>query len=299
MPGGDEASGGGVVVVFSRGDLAALRTTLHGVWGETERMRVVVMRESHDREAADYLFRQYARGRLAGLGVRAVESPESSCGLDRAGSFVGPDMRFIARLADGLELQPGWLARALAVFDETPSLGSLGLLGASRHTPGRPRRLTLGAVQVDEIETTCFVTRGDLLSRHCLTRPCRGPGTSCAYHEALKEHGLAIGHLQGLVRMAGPSEPRTAPAHTDVVGDTSFHGPPGDEARQPRQAYELGQDVLITCVSCGNDELEVLTAEVEFCAAHGLPVGHTYTMRCPRCGKLQLEEDLQFACPPP
>jgi hypothetical protein len=255
------------------------------------------MRDSHDAEVAAYLLRQYTRGKLAGLGVRAAERPETSCGLDRAASFLGNEMTFVARLADGLELQPGWLARALAVFDETPSLGSLGLLGSSRHTPGRPHRLALGAVQVDEIDTTCFVTRGDLLSRYCQPRRCEGPGASCVYHAALKGLGLGIGHLQGLVRRADTTS--EAPPRADILGDTTFHGPPGDDPRQPRQAYELGQDVLITCVSCGNGELEVLTAEVEFCAAHSLPVGHTYTMRCPRCGKLQLEEDLQLACPPP
>jgi hypothetical protein len=299
MLGRDETTAGVVVVVFSSRDLAALRTTLHGVWGETDRMRVVVMRrDSHDVEAAAYLLRQYARGRLAGLGVRAAEGPETSCGLDRAGTFLGHGMKLIARLGDGLELQPGWLARALAVFDETPLLGSLGLLGSSRHTPGRPHRLSLGAVQVDEIDTTCFVTRGELFPRHCLPRRCHGVGASCAYHLALKGLGLSIGQLPGLVRIADPGATRAAPHRADIVDDTSFHGPPGNHTRQPHQAYELGQDALITCMSCGNEELEVLTAEVEFCATHGLPVGYTYTMRCPRCGKLRLEEDLQLACSP-
>ena len=76
-----------------------------------------------------------------------------------------------------------------------------------------------------------------------------------------------------------------------------MHDPLTSPVRKVRQTYELGEEVLLTCVQCGNDALDVLAAEVEFCADHDVPVGHTYILHCQRCGKLQFEEDLQFACP--
>ena len=57
------------VVVFSSRGMAALRTTLHSVWSEVSEAQLIVMTESRDAEVAEYLLRQYRRGRIAGLGV--------------------------------------------------------------------------------------------------------------------------------------------------------------------------------------------------------------------------------------
>ena len=88
-----------------------------------------------------------------------------------------------------------------------------------------------------------------------------------------------------------------AQARDTIDGDFILHGPLTTPARKIRQTYELGEEVLLTCVQCGNGALDVLAAEVEFCADHDVPVGHTYILHCHRCGKLQFEEDLQVACP--
>ena len=150
----------------------------------------------------------------------------------------------------------------------------------------------------DEVDTTCFVTRSDLLELHCSRLPRNSASDSCGYQVALRRLGFHIGHLAGTAEASRfrrrPHSPESRANH----GDMAFHGSQTVPARRTLQAYELGQDVLINCVCCGNGELEVLTAEVEFCAQHDMAIGHTYTMRCPRCGKLQFEEDLQLACPP-
>ena len=67
--------------------------------------------------------------------------------------------------------------------------------------------------------------------------------------------------------------------------------------QQMRQVYQLGDDVLITCLACGHDELEVLAARIEFCRQHNSAVGLLYELRCPQCGELHYEEDAQFRCP--
>lgn len=287
------------VVVFSNRGLAALRTTLHSVWSEATEAQLIVVTGSRDAEVADYLLRQYRRGRIAGLGVASVERQGSHCDLDRVGHLaVGSAGGFVARVSDELALQAGWLDKALAVMECVPAIGCLGLLGSDRHTPGPRHKLGLGAVLADEVDTTCFVTRSDLLELHCTRLPRNSASDSCGYQVALRRLGFHIGHLAGLAKRADSGADRTAPNRARIVGDMAFHGSQTVPARRTLQAYELGQDVLINCVCCGNGELEVLTAEVEFCAQHDVAIGHTYTMRCPRCGKLQFEEDLQLACPP-
>ena len=63
------------------------------------------------------------------------------------------------------------------------------------------------------------------------------------------------------------------------------------------QAYDLGDDVLLTCMACGGSELEVLAARVIFCEAHGAAIGFWYELRCPECNELHYKDDLQFRCP--
>ena len=63
------------------------------------------------------------------------------------------------------------------------------------------------------------------------------------------------------------------------------------------QSYDLGDDVLFTCMACGGSELEVLAARIKFCARHQAAIGFWYEMRCPECGELHYKDDLQFRCP--
>ncbi len=63
------------------------------------------------------------------------------------------------------------------------------------------------------------------------------------------------------------------------------------------QAYELGDDVLLTCMACGSNELEVLAARIRFCERHNVAIGYWYELRCPECGEVYYKDDFQFSCP--
>ncbi len=63
------------------------------------------------------------------------------------------------------------------------------------------------------------------------------------------------------------------------------------------QAYDLGEDVLLTCLSCGATELETLAARIRFCERHQVATGFWYELRCPECGELNYKDDYQFRCP--
>ena len=63
------------------------------------------------------------------------------------------------------------------------------------------------------------------------------------------------------------------------------------------QAYDLGDDVLLTCMACGGTELEVLAARITFCDAHQVAVGFWYELRCPECNEVHYKDDVQFRCP--
>jgi hypothetical protein len=67
--------------------------------------------------------------------------------------------------------------------------------------------------------------------------------------------------------------------------------------RRLRQPFELGDDVLLTCMACGATELEVLAARIKFCAAHQVATGYLYEFRCPECHELHYRDALQFRCP--
>lgn len=283
-----------VVVVSSRG-LDALRATLHSVWSASVCVELAVMASWCDEDTAAYLLRQYRRGKIASLAVHAIGPQGIHCDLDRALHLTSG--KYIARVSDDLELQPGWLDSAVAAIDGVPGIGCLGLVnGSGRHKPGPPRRLGLGALQTEEVDTRCFVTRRDLASLHGTRLSRDKAADACVYQCALRRLGFLIAYLPGLVTRDDHAAIRAARCHSVIDGDVPYHDVGMSHRQRVRQAYELGQDVLLTCVSCGNGELEVLSAEIEFCARHDVPVGHTYTLHCAKCGKLQFEEDLQFAC---
>jgi hypothetical protein len=80
-------------------------------------------------------------------------------------------------------------------------------------------------------------------------------------------------------------------------GGLAAHGGPLGAMQRIQQIYRIGDDVVLTCMSCGSTELEVLSAQVEMCHSHGVPVGFSYTMRCNECREIHYEEDIQFRCP--
>lgn len=300
----DMASSGHVVtssasvVVFGSRGLAALRRTLHSVWDGAAGPREVIVRTTAcDAETASYLVRQYHRGKIASFGFDVPGQRGPHCDVDRVCHLA--TRTYIARVSDEVGLEVGWLDNAVAVMDAVPEVGCVGLIdGKDNHKPGRRHKLSHGAVQTNEVDVTCFVTRRRLLARHDRRLAAAAIDTDrmCVFQVCLKKVGFVIAHLPGLVADADPNG-RCRPDAPADAGGLPLHAPSSANSAKLRQIYELGEDVLFTCPSCGNGVLEVLAAEVEFCAGHGVPVGHTYTMHCGQCGRLQLEEDVQLACP--
>ena len=89
---------------------------------------------------------------------------------------------------------------------------------------------------------------------------------------------------------------RAAGASLDLVTLARCEGATGAMQRL-KQAYDLGEDVLLTCLSCGSSELEALAARIRFCERHQVATGFWYELRCPECGELNYKDDYQFRCP--
>lgn len=285
------------IVLFASHDVAALSATLHGIW-DTARQpyELIVLASCCDEDVAGYLMRQYRRGRITSFGFDVAGGCGRHCGLDHGFHFAGG--QYLVRAHDDLQFQPGWLERAIDVMEATPEIGCLGLVAcAQKRKPGRPPKPRFEPVPCEMVDTTCFVTRHDLFERHESELLGNRPADSCLYQERLKELGFALAYLPGLVKRIEVVPQPVVRMGAEIEGELPYHGPASGAVQRINQIYELGEDVLLTCMACGNNELEVLAAKVEFCREHGLPVGFTYTLCCRQCGELQHEEDLQFRCP--
>ena len=96
------------------------------------------------------------------------------------------------------------------------------------------------------------------------------------------------------------SRPVTGPVTATVAvaeDDLPPHGGATGALRRLRPPFQMGEDVLMTCMACGASELEVLATRIKFCAAHGVAVGHLYEFRCPECSELHYRDILQLQCP--
>jgi len=257
---------------------------------------VIVRTTACDAETAGYLVRQYHRGKIASFGFDAPAERGPHCDIDRVCHLA--TRTYIARVDDGVSLRPGWLDRAVSVMDALPDVGCVGLIdGGNNHRPGRRHHLGLGTLQSEEIDVSCFVTRRRLVAKHDRRQAAAiETDRMCVFQVCLRKVGFVIAYLPGLVKRGSPGDQRPLHAVAET-GALPLHAPVLANPTKIRQIYELGEDVLFTCPSCGNGVLEVLAAEVEFCAGHCVPIGHTYTLRCDQCGRLQLEEDVQLACP--
>lgn len=287
------------VILFSEQRVDAVRAALHGIWDTAAPREIIVMASRCDEEIAGYLMRQYRRGRIASFAFDMAGWPATHCGLDRGFHFAGGE--YLVRAQDGLVFEPGWLDLAIDALEADPQIGCLGLVEAGgRRRRGRPLKARSRAVLVERVDTACFITAHEVFERHEIELLGERPGGHCAYQTRLREVGMKLAFYPGLVRRAG-ADAAAAAAVAGEQGEIGAELPPhdlGSGAQQRiRQVYELGEDVLLTCMSCGNNELEVLAATVEFCPAHGSPVGYTYTLRCGSCHELQYEEDMQFRCP--
>lgn len=285
------------IVLFTSHDVAALSNTLHGIWETASQpYELVVLASRCDEDVANYLMRQYRRGRVTSFGFEVAELRGKHCGLDRGFPFTTGE--YLVRVDDELQFQPDWLQRAVEVMETAPELGVLGLLRpCGKRKRGRPPKVRCEPVVVECVDASCFVTRHELFERHERELMGTRPADSCVYQARLQELGFRLAYLPGLVKRTTLLAPLSETVHGEGGGELPYHGPASGTLQKIEQVYELGEDVLLTCMACGNNELEVVAAKVEFCPRHGVPVGYTYTLRCANCGELQHYEDLQFLCP--
>ena len=119
----------------------------------------------------------------------------------------------------------------------------------------------------------------------------------CGLQRSLAADGRRVAFLPGLASPLGAVElPKDYDVWTREAELPPHEGATGAMQRL-EQAYDLGEDVLLTCLSCGGTELEALAARIRFCERHQVAVGFWYELRCPECGELNYKDDYQFRCP--
>jgi hypothetical protein len=285
------------IVAFVTHPLPELRTALRGIreTAPPDAQLAVVATDLGDQDAT-YLLRQYLRGRLQALDFERGGSRAGHCGLDRAHQLVRGD--YLARVDDTLEFQPGWLERAVSILQADPSLGCLSLVPPADYHRGRgrPRTVHVEPIEVDHLELRCFVTPRELVERH----ECElmaGQPDGCGFLDHLRREGLRMAFLPGLVSPLGVIEGPTGLDSCSVEAELPPHEGASGAIQRLEQAYDLGDDILLTCLSCGGSELEVLAARIRFCERHQVATGFWYELRCPECGELHYKDDFQFRCP--
>ncbi len=285
------------VVVFVTHGLPELRVALRGI-RETlpDGAEFAVVATDAQEQDATYLLRQYLRGRIGVLEFDGGDRRREHCGLDRACRMVRGD--YVARVDDTLAFKQGWLERAIAALEADPSLGCLSLVppGDYHRGRGRPRTVHVEPIEVDHLDMRCFVTRRELLERNAC-EPAGEQPDGCRFQDYLRGEGRRLAFLPGLVTALDLVEvPRGFDACYHEAELPPHEGATGALQRL-EQAYDLGDDVLLTCMSCGGSELEVMAARIRSCERHHVAVGFWYELRCPECGELHYKDDYQFRCP--
>ena len=299
---GDRGSAGaplasvGIVAFVTHG-LPELRTALRGVRDTVpEGVELSVIAAGLEDQNATYLLRQYLRGRIRAVDFEPAGTRGCHCGLERAYQLV--DGEYIARIDDTMEFQPGWLERAIAALEADPTIGCLSLVPPSDYHRGRgrPRSVHVEPIVVERLDMRCFVVRRDLVERYGCEPNCE-KSDCCGLQRSLVADGQRLAFLPGLVSPLGEVQ---VPKDYDVWSREA-ELPPHEGAtgamQRLEQAYDLGEDVLLTCLSCGATELETLAARIRFCERHQVATGFWYELRCPECGELNYKDDYQFRCP--
>ena len=286
----------GIVAFVSHG-LPELRTALRGIreTAPADAELAVVATGLGDQDGT-YLLRQYLRGRIRALDFEPSGSRDLHCGLNRAYQLVGGD--YIARVDDTFVFQPGWAERAIAAMEADPSIGCLSLIPPSdyRRGRGRPRTVHVEPIVVERLDMRCFLVRRDLVERHGCDLTCE-PRDGCGLQRSLAREGQRVAFLPGLATPIGTVELPTDYDAWSLEAELPPHEGGTGAMQRLEQAYTLGEDVLMTCLSCGGTELEALAARIRFCERHQVAVGFWYELRCPECGELNYKDDFQFRCP--
>jgi hypothetical protein len=286
------------IVIFASHGVPALRTVLHGIRDTVaEPCELVVFAPDCPEQVATYLLRQYLRGRIAAYQVEPNDHRGHHCGLDRISHLASGE--FLVSVDDSLEFQPGWLDKAIGALEADPGIGCLTLVqppGYHRKR-GRPATVNVKPEACASMDMRCYVTRRELAARHECEHRDEQVGDACAYQEFLERSGFHLAYLPGLVKALAPPDAARAGGAAAHEAELPSHEGASGALQRLEQAYELGDDVLLTCMACGGTELEVLAARIIFCEAHGVAIGFWYELRCPECSELHYKDDLQFRCP--
>jgi len=286
----------GIVAHVTRG-LPELRTVMRGIreTAPSEAQLAVVAADLDDLDAT-FLLRQYLRGHVHALKFEHNGAHGCRCGLDRSHQLVRGD--YIARVDDTLRFQPGWLERAVAAFEADPSLGCLSLVPPADYHRGRgrPRTVNVEPIEVDHLDMQCFVAPRDLVERHECELMAEQPD-GCRFQEFLRAGGRRLAFLPGLVSPLGVVEVPKDFDSWSLEAELPPHEGATGALQRLEQAYDLGDDILLTCLSCGGPELETMAARIRFCERHQVAIGFWYELRCPECGELMYKDDYQFRCP--
>lgn len=285
------------IAIFSSHGVPALRALLRDVReGGQQPQEIQVFVSDCPEELGLFLGRQYLRGRIKGFHVDPSLGGARHCGLDRAHRFATGE--YLVRLDDTLELRPGWLERSVAALEADSTIGCLSLVPPSGYHRGRgrPRTVHVEPLPIDHLDMRCYITPRRLATKpSCVTAADGGPG-GCGFQRALGRGGLRLAYLPGLAKPLDLERVPQVPS-TAHEGDLPLHEGASGAMQRLQQAYRLGDDVLLTCLSCGAPELEVLAARILFCDAHWVATGHMYELRCPACKELFYRDDPQFRCP--
>ena len=284
------------IILCMRNGLPALRTVLHDIRDTVDRPHelVVLARDCGDQDAT-YLLRQYLRGRIGGYQVDTGER-EAACGLGRAYHMVRGE--YLVLVEDTLRVKPGWLDKAIAALEADPAIGCLSLVQPPdyQRKRGRPPTVNIRPQDCTSLDMCCCITRRELVRRHECGLLGEDPG-GCAFQQFLTSSGLRLAYLPGVVEPLAFADEPPAPVQAQHEAELPVHEGAAGSMQRLEQAYSLGDDLLLTCLACGETELEVQAARVKFCEAHQVAIGFWYELRCPACNELQYMDDLQFRCP--
>ena len=282
------------VALVSTHGVAALRGALRrlrdSVTGDVE---VIVLAAQHRDDVLEYLSRQYLRGEVAAVALEAREPEMAHCGIDTALPMARGDI--VVRVHDDLAFAPGWLDAVDAALRAAPDIGMLGLVRDSEpRRRGRPPK-TRPPETVDAVDLRAFAASAEVLRLHAAALAGERCAAGCRFQDLLRRRGYRLAYLAGQVAAAAPES--AAPTGAELEADLAFHPGAREAMARLRQSYALGDVVLTPCGACNEDEFEVLGVQIDFCATHDVPLGHTYTMRCTGCHVVRLEEDHEFRCP--
>jgi len=286
------------IVVFTSHGIPALRAALRGI-RETvaDPWDLAVYANDCSDLVATYLVRQYLRGRVGALQLDSGGSGGPHCGLERVYHLV--EGEYLVRVDDTIQFKPGWLERSVATLEADPGIGCLSLVqppGFQRGR-GRPRTVHVEPLFVDHLDMRCYVTRRELVARHACELMDEEGDDGRHFQQYLHAHGKKLAYLPGVVTALALSEVPSAQDACAHEAELPAHEGAAGAMQHLEQAFDLGDDVLLTCMACGSNELEVMAARVRFCESHQVAIGFWYELRCPECNELHYKDDYQFSCP--